>query len=219
MSESSTSTEQCPIKTYSTYFSKKIFRLFGLVPLGIYVLVHLYNNNISNQGPEAFNAHLQWWRERPFKLPLTVLFLYIPLFWHLFYGIYVASQTRPNNTSYSYFSNFRYLLQRLSGIGLALFIPAHIVKTRIEPFFEHETVDFNHMAQAFTENLTLGVYALGILGVSYHIANGFWEAGVSWGWTVSRRSQRTMVGLSMLVFFAVALLGGSAVRGFMVSGH
>lgn len=200
-----------------SYYFKKLFRFFGLVPLGLYVVVHLYNNNLSNQGAEVFNAHLQWWRSLPFIVPLSILFLYIPLFWHLFYGLYVAKTGKPNNLRYGYFSNLKYLLQRLSGIGLALFIPAHIFKVKIEPYFEHEIVDFKHMAEGLSEHLTLAVYTLGILGVSYHLANGLWEAAVSWGLTINQRSQRVFTVLSFVVFVILGLLGANAVRGFLVT--
>lgn len=198
-----------------SYYVRKLFRFFGLVPLTIYVVAHLYNNNISWQGAEAFNAHLASWRAMPYIVPLTILFLYMPLFWHLFVGIKIATETKPNNIRYGYFSNLKYLLQRLSGIGLALFIPAHIFKVKIEPIIENEIVDFKHMAEGLSEHLTFAVYMLGILGVAYHVANGLWEASITWGWTANRKSQKAMVGVSMIVFLALGFLGFNAVRGFL----
>ena len=34
------------------------------------------------------------------------------------------------------------------------------------------------------------VYPLGIIASCYHLANGFWTAGITWGLTVSAASQR-----------------------------
>jgi succinate dehydrogenase / fumarate reductase cytochrome b subunit len=49
------------------------------------------------------------------------------------------------------------------------------------------------------------VYPIGILASCYHLANGFWTAGITWGLTISAHAQRRW-GLACSGLFAVTLL-------------
>lgn len=147
-----------------SFWLGKLFSLAGIVPLGIYVVLHLYHNLTSLDGAEAFNRHLLDSRSLPFIVPITILVIWVPIVFHGLYGLFAVKKSRPNLIRFPFFENLKYVLQRLSGIGLLLFIPAHIYKTRIEPTLSNTSLDFNHMVEGLSEPLTLAVYLLGILG-------------------------------------------------------
>jgi succinate dehydrogenase / fumarate reductase cytochrome b subunit len=193
----------------------KLFSFAGLVPLGVYVVLHLYSNLRSLGGAEAFNQHLAETRSLPFIVPLAVLVIWIPITFHGLFGLFKITQSRPNLGQFQYFQNLKYVLQRLSGLGLLLFIPAHIYKTRIEPGFFGSTLDFAHMAEGLHEPLTLTVYALGTLGVAYHLANGFWQFCIGWGLTTSEAGMRRVEKLSMLLFVVLLFMAYGAIWGFI----
>lgn len=192
----------------------KLFSLLGIVPLGIYVISHLYNNTRSVTGPETFNAYLTQSRETPILIPLMVMIIWVPIFFHGIYGLLVVKRSKPNLVRFPFFENVKWALQRLSGLGLLFFIPAHIYKTRIEPTMHGQALDFNHMVEALHEPLTFAVYLLGVLGVSYHLANGIWQFAIGWGLALSERGMRRMQILSMIVFVSLAVLGYTAIWGF-----
>jgi len=198
-----------------SFWLGKLFSLAGLVPVGIYVVLHLYSNLRSLQGADAFNKHLADTRSLPFIVPLAVLVIWIPIAFHGLYGLFTISKSRPNIVKYHYFQNLKYALQRLSGIGLLLFIPAHIYKTRIETTLSGVTLDFAHMSEGLHEPLTLIVYGLGVLGVAFHLANGFWQFCIGWGITTSAAGMRRVEKFSFLLFAILAFMAYGAIWGFI----
>jgi succinate dehydrogenase / fumarate reductase, cytochrome b subunit len=200
-----------------SYWLGKLFSFFGLIPLGLYVIVHLYNNLASLYGEAAFNQHLLSSRTMPLMVPLAILVIWIPIAFHGLYGLWILKKARPNLVRFPYFQNLKYVLQRLSGIGLLLFIPAHIYKTRIEPGFLHSTLNFHHMAEGLHEPLTLGVYIFGILGVAYHLANGVWQFCIGWGLTTTAKAMRRVEIGSMVLFIVLLGMGYAALWGFFRS--
>lgn len=196
------------------FLAGRLFSLLGLFPLGIFVVVHLYHQLYSLQGELTYNQKLFQTRSLPLIVPFLVLAIWIPIAYHGLYGLFVMKKARPQLFQYRYFGNLKYVLQRLSGLGLLLFIPAHLFKTRIEPFLEEEILDFRHMSEAFQEPLTLGIYLLGVLGVAYHLANGFWQFCIAWGGVSSTQGMKRLEGLSILVFVTLLAMGYGAIWGF-----
>lgn len=202
-------------RTNRSFWLGKLFSLAGIVPLGIYVIVHLYNNLRTLTGEASFNEHLASSRSLPFIVPLAILVIWIPIAFHGLYGLFGMKKSRPNLGRFAYFENLKYVLQRLSGLGLLLFIPAHVFKTRIEPYLNHTTLDFNHMVEGMHEPQTLVVYCLGILGVAYHLANGIWQFCIGWGITTTARGmQRTQI-ISFVIFAVLLAMGYGAIWGLI----
>ncbi len=197
-----------------SFWLGKLFSLAGVVPLGLYVIVHLYQNLRSLSGAEAFDQHLAESRSFPLIVPITILVIWIPIVFHGLYGLFGIKKTRANLMQFPYFENLKYTIQRLSGIGLLIFIPAHIYKTRIEPTLSQSSLNFHHMSEALNEPLTLGVYLLGVLGVAFHLANGFWQFSIGWGLVRTERGMRRMQFISYGVFVALLTLGYGAIWGF-----
>lgn len=199
----------------NTYGWKKFFSLVGVLPLGFFVVLHFFTNNYSNFGPEVYDAKLAASRDWPFYNVLVIVGIYLPLFFHAIYGLFLAGKTAKawNNTAWPYFNNLKYSLQRLSGVGLLLFLPAHLVKSKILPAWEGTPADFALMNEGMSDPVTLAVYCLGVLGVSFHLANGLWSWTVTWGICVSERSQKLMQTISFVLFVAFVLLGMNAIRG------
>jgi succinate dehydrogenase / fumarate reductase, cytochrome b subunit len=203
-----------PVISKRSFVLGKLFSLFGLIPLGAYVVVHLYQNMKSLGGPDIFNSHLADTRAMPLIVPITILIIWVPILFHGIYGLAMLKQSRPNLGRFAYFDNIKYVLQRLSGIGLLLFIPAHVYKTRIEPTLSDRPLDFNHMVEGFHEPLTLVIYCLGVLGVAYHLANGVWQAAIGWGFTVTSQGMKRMQAVSIVLFLILATMGYLAMWGF-----
>jgi succinate dehydrogenase / fumarate reductase, cytochrome b subunit len=201
-----------------SYWFGKLFSIFGLIPIGLYVIVHLYNNLTSLYGEEAFNKHLFDSRTTPLIIPLAILVIWIPIAFHGIYGLVMMKKARPNLVRFAYFQNLKYVLQRLSGIGLLLFIPAHIYKTRIEPGFFNSALNFHHMSEGLHEPLTLTVYIFGVLGVAFHLANGLWQFCIGWGITVREKAMRRVEIFSMVFFLVLLAMGYGAIWGFLRTG-
>jgi succinate dehydrogenase / fumarate reductase cytochrome b subunit len=208
-------TNQVASSSNRSFWFGKLFSLFGIVPLGLYVVMHLYSNLRSLYGEENFNHHLSETRSMPLIVPLTILVIWIPIIFHGLYGLLALKKSRPNLGRFPFLDNLKYVLQRLSGIGLLLFIPAHVYKTRLEPILSHTVLDFKHMGEGLSEPLTLIVYILGILGVAYHLANGVWQFAIGWGITTSEKGMKRVQVLSYVLFVALLVMGYGAIWGFL----
>src|SRR4051812_49220012 len=112
---------------------KQLLSLFGVVPLGVYVVLHLWTNMYSLAGPAAFNQRLEESRNAPGFLFLEVFGLGLPILVHTIYGVLELFRARPNNARYNTFDNLKYVLQRVAGLGVGFFIAAHVIKARILP--------------------------------------------------------------------------------------
>ena len=196
------------------YWLQKIFSLVGLL-VGVYVCVHLYNNLWSLYGEDQFNEHLRVSRHAPLLASITVLVLWIPIMFHGLYGLFAMKKTKL--VRYAYFGNLKYVIQRLSGLGLLVFIPAHVFKTRIAPGFLNTTLDYAHMHEALHEPLTLVVYCLGVLGVAYHLANGLWQFAIGWGVVRTAKAMRVGEALCIGFFVLIALMGYASICGFYLN--
>ncbi len=62
----------------------------------------------------------------PFLPAIEWTFIYIPILYHTFYGIWIIATGQPNVERYGYAKNWFYVLQRASAIVLVLFIVFHI---------------------------------------------------------------------------------------------
>ena len=199
--------------------AKQMLTLFGIVPLGVYVFLHLWTNLHSLAGPQAFNDAVDRSRANPAFLFLEVFGLGIPLVAHTAIGFREISRGRPNIGRYGFLDNLRYLLQRLSAIGLALFLGAHIYKARLAPepqFLVNGHESFAGMREAFHEPITLTVYALGMLGIAYHLANGLQTAATRTGLVVSNAGRKRMTSVAAVVMVLLLAMSYLSIAGFLM---
>src|SRR5262249_24882083 len=125
----------------------RLHSLSGIVPVGLFVLMHFYTNSFSSLGVDAYNARLKSFDNLPFEAVFEFLFIYAPILFHAALGIVITLRGQPNVLAYPYLGNWRYLLQRISGIGVLLFVGAHVYKTRVEPWMGGFEIDFAHMQE------------------------------------------------------------------------
>lgn len=199
---------------------KVILAFFGVVPLGVYVVLHLWTNLTALDGAEAFDAALQKSRSHPAFLVLEIFGLGIPLMVHTVLGLREIVRGRQNLLTYTFFDNLKFFFQRLSAVGLALFIGAHLWRARILPSYVEcknppvcsET--WMGMHYALSEWPTFIVYALGLLGVSYHLANGLQTASMRLGLVVSRPAQARVQWISWAALAILLAMSAATMYGF-----
>jgi succinate dehydrogenase / fumarate reductase cytochrome b subunit len=205
-------------KSQRRFFWLRLHSLSGIVPVGLFVLLHLYTNSFSQKGPEAFDDRLHELNSLPFMTAFEILFIYLPILFHAGLGIWITLRGRQNLAAYPLFGNLRYLLQRLSGIGVLLFVGAHVYMTRLKPWLGGFPMNFEHMREGMHEPITLAVYALGLLGTAYHLANGIWTFSITWGLTTTPAAQRRLSTATMVLFVVLFLVGINNMLGFLGKG-
>lgn len=191
-----------------SFLRSRLGSLLAVVPLGVWTANHLWNNLSAFKSPEAWQADVTEYRH-PLAFFATSLVALLPLAFHTIWGIGRLFSAKPNNVSYPYFSNLKYALQRLSAVGILLFLGAHLWLAMLNPRLNTGRPEaFADIAREMHyHGPTLAVYVLGVLGVSYHLANGLSTFAMGWGLVSSRGGLRKF-DIVVWVSFAILLVMG-----------
>lgn len=196
------------------FYWRRLHSLLGVIPVGLFLIFHLCANFIATLGEDAYNAFTGGMDKIPGLIFVEWIVIYIPILFHGLYGIYIAFTATPNNRRFSTFRNWMFLLQRVTGVFLVIFIAWHMFQTRIPKALGAE-VNFDMMENIVDNPLMLGFYILGILSATLHLSNGLWAFCVSWGITQSPHSQKVFSWLSMIFFVIISIIGVSAILAFV----
>jgi len=214
------------IRLSRTFVLRKLHQLSGIVPLGLFLLEHFYTNSKSLTGPADFNKAVTELQSIPYIIFVEIGGIFIPLIYHAVYGLVITMEARPNNLAYPYSRNWFYLIQRITGVILFLFITFHVLNFRFgmipglneQSVADHPGEAFNIVAREFRMVPIFIVYMIGITATVWHLANGIWLFLVDWGITIGERAQR-LTGYACIAFGVLLLLVGvNAAVGFIREG-
>lgn len=212
------------------FLIRRLHSLTGLVPVGAYMVVHLLTNASVLDSPETFQRSVYMIHSLGAILPIVEWgFIFLPLLFHTVLGFVIIAGGVPNTTAYPYEPNVRYTLQRVSGMIAAVFIVWHVFHMHgwfhtewwltnvAHPLSGGQFAPYNASSTASEalrgSILVMALYAVGIVACVYHLANGIWTAGITWGVLVSPTAQYR-AGLACWVFgLGLGLVGLSALAG------
>jgi succinate dehydrogenase/fumarate reductase cytochrome b subunit (b558 family) len=196
---------------------RKVHSLTGVVPVGVFFVLHLWTNAKAVQGQASFDAAVSDINHLPYLPLIEVVGIFLPLAFHALYGIKLAFESRPNVAHYGFTRNWMYTLQRVTGIVTFAFIIYHLGEFRVPKLMGTMTPDaFYPTLLSRLSTTVVGIpfvalgYLAGVAAASWHFANGLWGFCFSWGLTVSRRSQRLSAGVFGVVGVAIFLLGANS---------
>lgn len=196
----------------SSLLSQRVGSFLAFAPLAVWVTWHLYSNLSAFRGAREWEASVTAARAPLVEL-ITSTIVLLPLVIHTVWGIRRLRIVKFNNGTYSTFDNLKFLLQRLSAIGVFLFLIAHIAKARIQPLVthgHHET--FADISYQMNHHMpTLIVYLLGVLGVAYHLANGLATGGLTWGFAATEKARERVKNISYLFFVLLLAMGWGSI--------
>ncbi|HBT95067.1 MAG TPA: succinate dehydrogenase [Coriobacteriia bacterium] len=192
---------------------RKLHSLSGVIPLGVFLMVHMLVNYSATGGEEAYNFAAGIMANLPFRYFLETFVIFVPLLFHAVYGVYVALKAKQNVLKYGYFRNWGFFFQRVTGFIAFAFVIWHIWDTRVQAALGAEP-NFEMMAALVTDPLTLGLYLVGVVCVLFHFANGLWTLLITWGITVTPKSQKFTQYALMLFFIGFSALGVQALFAF-----
>ncbi|KAB7708584.1 succinate dehydrogenase [Bacillus aerolatus] len=196
------------------FFYRRLHSLLGVIPVGLFLVQHLVVNHFATRGEEAFNNASHFMENLPFRYLLEAFIIFLPLLFHAIYGLYIAFTAKNNAGRYGFFRNWMFFLQRVSGVITLVFIAWHVWETRIQAMLG-ANVDYQMMADIFSNPFMIGFYIVGVISTVFHFANGLWSFCVSWGITISPRSQRIMTFVTMGIFVALSIVGLRAIFAFV----
>ncbi len=194
------------------HFLRKLHSLSGIIPVGVFMTVHLLVNSSVLRGVESYNLAAEFMESLPYLAFLEITVIFLPLLFHGVYGVYIALQAKHNIKQYSYARNWKFYLQRITGLIAFVFILMHIWQTKMQVALYGVRPDFDMMHELFQSPLMVFIYIIGSAACIYHFANGIWTFLITWGITISEKSQKisqyavliiglTLFGITMFTMF------------------
>ncbi|MGD0899765.1 MAG: succinate dehydrogenase cytochrome b558 subunit [Thermoguttaceae bacterium] len=216
------------------FIVRRVHSLLGLIPVGMFLIIHLATNVTILDGPKTFQARVDQIHSLG---PSTLLmvewgFIFLPILLHGVVGLAIVARGHRNLLNYPYAGNFRYTIQRWSGVIAFVFIVWHVFHTR--GWFLNEwwmanvtqrlgggTFKADDAARTTVAALQAArwiavAYAVGTVASVYHLANGVWTMGITWGLWTSPHAQRWATGLCAVVGMALLVVGLAALVGLEI---
>jgi succinate dehydrogenase / fumarate reductase, cytochrome b subunit len=198
------------VKPHTDYLLRRLHTLSGVIPVGLFLLEHLFTNVTATKGPAAFNNAVAAIQSIPLLPFIEFFFIFLPLIYHGVFGLYVAFTSGYNAGQYSWGRNVMFILQRITGVITFVFIIFHTWTTR----FSGHAPTFEMMHNLVQNPAYLWFMIIGVVAATFHFANGMWSFCIHWGITVGQRAQRVTAYVSMLLFVVLAGIGVDAILAF-----
>lgn len=217
--------------TRHEFLIRRLHSLSGLIPVGAYMVIHLLTNASTLGGGTSFqNAVYQIHSLGPALPFVEWTFIFIPILFHAVIGVVIIRGGLPNSGAYPLQKNIRYTLQRATGMIAFVFIVWHVfhmhgwfhfhlwLEDVAKPLMGAQFKPFNAASSggaAMQASLLIPIlYGIGVLACVYHLANGLWTMGITWGvWTTpaaQARADKVCIAAGVLV----AVVGLGAIAGF-----
>jgi succinate dehydrogenase / fumarate reductase cytochrome b subunit len=200
--------------------AEKLHSLTGVVPLGVFLTLHLLINARALQGREALDRTARGILSIPLLSVIELFGVLLPLGFHAAYGIKLSLSPRTEPAPYPASWIF---LQRMTGLIALSFIGFHLYDLRGRVLFGYMTEAdvFPALAAKLSSTIAWGiplaalVYLTGVAATVFHFATGLFAFLVSWGYVGSERAIKTariacgslgvvlfLIGASTVVYYA-----------------
>jgi len=192
---------------YDYFLLRRLQSLFGIFPLSAFLVVHFTLNSFVFGREGSFNKIVEATQEFPLIEFLEIGLIAIPLVVHILLGLIIIYRGSVNLLSYSYYRNWMYIIQRITGVVAIVFVFYHVWSTRLHAFFTGEHITYAYMHQHFGPLWVKIFYVIGIVSVVFHLANGLATACITWGVTASKRSQLAMSIMTWIITLTMGAWG------------
>lgn len=198
------------------FWIRRIHSLLGMVAVGGFLLEHIYTVSTVMAGPAVFDKNVAALAAMPFLVPIEITFIGLPLAFHGIFGLIYALKARNNPTSYGYWNNWMFYLQRITAYIAFVFICYHVWTLRIVgKAMGGQLIGFKYMAGVLSDPIVYAVYCIGLLASIFHFTNGMWAVAITWGITVGPRAQRLVSVGTMGLFVLLSSVGLTALSHFV----
>ena len=197
-----------------TFVLRRLHSLAGIIPVGVFLIEHLYLNSYALKGPAAYNKVVGTMQGIPYLIPIELLLIVLPLFFHGIYGLWISWSSSANLSSFPYLRNWLYYSQRFAGVITFLFVCYHFYTLRLQAALFGTEVSFQRVVSQLHNPAVFLLYIVGTLAAVYHFSNGLFTFCITWGLTVGPRSQRAAGILFSIAFVAIAVLGLNSLVAF-----
>lgn len=200
-------------------FWRRLHSLTGTLPIGAFLLVHLWTNSRALAGARAYDD-ASFAGATPFFLFLEIVAVHVPLAYHACYGLALVFDggTRARSES----GNSARVLDRASSVAAFAFIVYHLYQFRIPVALGTMRRGdlFPTLCDTLSSTTHLGIplaaslYLVGLAATSYHFAYGLTRLPSTWGIRLPERVGRWTWGASVTAGVIAFVVGASTVLYF-----
>jgi succinate dehydrogenase / fumarate reductase cytochrome b subunit len=216
------------------FLIRRLHSLSGLIPVGGYMVVHLLVNASVLESPNTFQKNVYQIHSLGALLPVVEwTFIFIPILFHAIVGVAIVAGGMPNTGNYPYAANRRYTWQRITGMIAFVFIAVHVfhmhgwfhadrwLESVVHPLGGGQFHPYNAVSSAgaaLQSGLMVTIYLIGILACVFHLSNGIWTMGITWGLWISPQAQARALKICGVFGVLLAIVGVSALFGMRQYG-
>jgi succinate dehydrogenase/fumarate reductase cytochrome b subunit (b558 family) len=184
---------------------QKLFSLSGVVPLGAFLLLHLWTAAALLSSHAIFDRQVAALHGGPILAILEIGLILVPLLLHALYGIglSLSRATEPG----AYGTPLMRSLERVSGVIVLVFAYWHLWETRVPTWTGRLLVgSYSTSLVARLSTLTGGVpwialgYLVGLAATVFHLVNGLPSVAETWGYPGGGRARLLFRALGILLF-------------------
>jgi succinate dehydrogenase / fumarate reductase cytochrome b subunit len=200
-----------------SFFLRRLHSLSGVVPIGAFLVEHFISNAEAFKGPAAYTRQVEFLNSVPGVFLLELFFIWIPILYHGFYGIYIWWRGETNVADYPWAGNWLYTSQRWTGIVAFFYIVQHTLNLRFVGVHlaTHPDQSFAKVQAQFQNPWMVAFYAVGIIAASWHFSYGLWLFAAKWGITTGERARRRLGYLCLALALGLVSLGAISMYGFL----
>lgn len=165
----------------SFFWLRRIHSLMGVMLLAILIL-HFTIDSFVFVGPSVFDRAVRTLHAFPLMPVIEIAFVVLPLVLYILMGLVIVYRSSANVVTYSYYRNWIYFLQRISGLIAFMFVIFYVWSVRLMP-------SYVHLQQQLAPLWVRIFYIVGIMALVFHLANSAASALITWGITQGKRSQ------------------------------
>jgi succinate dehydrogenase / fumarate reductase cytochrome b subunit len=195
---------------HQDYLLRRLHTLSGVIPVGLFLLEHLFTNATVLNGAGSFNQAVGVIQGIPLLHFVEFFFIFLPIVYHGVFGLYVAFTSGYNAGQFSWQRNILFVAQRITGIITFVFIIFHLWTTR----FSGHAPTAAYVHHLMQNPAYLWFMIIGVVAATFHFANGIWSFCIHWGITVGARSQRVTTYVTLLMFVILAAVGVASIVKF-----
>ncbi len=183
------------------------------LPLGIFFCFHMVANYTFTWSVPAYDAFSHFLETMPYKDLLEITVIFAPLVVHALIGIYIVATGSCNVGSYRYMRNWRYLFQRITGVIAFAFLLWHVIGLKWGVSLLPDGGSTFELVRSVVANpWGLAAFVIGVYSCLYHFVNGLWTFCITWGITITPRSQQ----ITSWICFALFVVGAVFVAQMIV---
>lgn len=199
------------------FLLRRLHSLTGIVPIGAFLVEHIISNYEAVNGPLAYAQQVKFLNALPLVRFLEWGFIFIPLAYHMLYGIYIWLRGKSNVVYYPWAGNWMYVAQRWTGLIAFAYICQHVYRQRFSGVSlpEHPGAAFHKVQMELAHPWMLAFYIIAMAATCWHFAYGVWLFAAKWGITPGDKARRNFGYVCTALGIVLAVLGFVSIYAFV----